>query len=190
MRCGSEQKGSASPQPSWKPEGDCSHLLTDDPPAVGQEEPGFAHFPGWFLCSWVKGSHSCLAFCHRDVKIFVLEQMDKGSKAQTFHGCGFGEKGWTVLISPCFGKPDCSLGPAWCAPGLTSSQPGLHSCGTVRTSPSGFKISSGECQTIQSKRCWDSRAACKCHRMESCTLGLLGKYAAKILPAAAEQEGR
>lgn len=41
---------------------------------------------------------------------------------------------------------------------------------------------------MQSKRCWSSRAAWKCHRMESSTLGLLVKSAAKSLPAAAEQE--
>lgn len=30
----------------FQPEGVCSHLLTDNAPAVEQEEPGFAHFPG------------------------------------------------------------------------------------------------------------------------------------------------
>lgn len=30
----------------FQPEGVCSRLLTDNPPAVEQEKPGFAHFPG------------------------------------------------------------------------------------------------------------------------------------------------
>lgn len=36
-----------------QPEGACSHLLTDSPPAVEQEKPGFAHFlDSFFVLGW------------------------------------------------------------------------------------------------------------------------------------------
>lgn len=47
----------------FQPERVCSPCRTDKPPSVEQEKAGFAHFPGQFGSSQVKGN--CLRFVVR-----------------------------------------------------------------------------------------------------------------------------
>lgn len=106
-----------------QPEGACSHLLTDSPPAVEPEKPEFAWVVFVFLG---EGQLFLPCFLPSEMRIFVLEQMDKGSKAQALvvHlggrlDCAYLTMLWEARLLP---------KPAWCAPG---SHPASLACTTV-----------------------------------------------------------
>lgn len=78
--------------------------------------------------SWVKGSCLCRVFCHQRCESLFWSRWTKAAKRRCLMVMNLEGRLDCAVTLLCFGKPACSLGSAWCAPGPTSSQPGLHSC--------------------------------------------------------------